>query len=58
MASQAFVEKSWTLPSRAGTSNELRIVTSDVAVPARAGHSGDTRELGLRMDGLSWIPAR
>jgi hypothetical protein len=58
VASEAFVERSWTLPSRVDSSNELRIVTSDVAVPARAGHSGDTRELGLRMDGLSWIPAR
>jgi hypothetical protein len=58
VGSQATVEKSWLIASRKDGPNELRIITSDVAVPAKVSGSGDTRELGLRMDGLSWMPAR
>ncbi|HEX6086145.1 MAG TPA: hypothetical protein VF266_16550 [Thermoanaerobaculia bacterium] len=55
---QANIEKSWPLPSRTDGPNELRIVTSDVAVPAKVRASDDSRELGLRVDGLSWMPRR
>lgn len=55
---EPLMEKSWVLESRQDRPNELRIVTSDVAVPARSGTSDDTRELGLRVDGLSWTPQR
>jgi len=54
----ANMEKSWTLASRQDGPNELRIHTSGVAVPAKAGSGGDSRELGLRMDGMSWMPVR
>jgi hypothetical protein len=58
LGSQATIEKSWVVASRKDRPNELRIVTSDVAVPAKVGSGADTRELGLRMDGLSWMPVR
>lgn len=51
------VERSWILPSRADAANELRIVTSETVVPAKRGNSIDTRELGLRLERLSWTPA-
>ena len=53
VGSQAFVEKAWRVASRKDAENELRIITSDVVVPG----NGDTRELGLRIDALSWTPA-
>jgi hypothetical protein len=55
---KAVLEKSWPVPSRRDAPNELRIVTSDVAIPSKVGRGGDSRELGLRMDGISWMPAR
>ncbi|HEU4888454.1 MAG TPA: hypothetical protein VFV49_11235, partial [Thermoanaerobaculia bacterium] len=54
VAPTAIVERSWTLPSRAGGPNELRISTSLTVIPANVGNSIDTRELGLRLDRLSW----
>jgi hypothetical protein len=50
------VERSWTLTSRGDAPNELRIITSATLVPAQHGNSIDTRELGLRLDRLSWTP--
>jgi hypothetical protein len=50
------VEKTWTIPSRADAPNELRILTSATVNPARRGGSTDTRDLGLRLDALSWTP--
>ncbi|MDP9192979.1 MAG: hypothetical protein M3P06_14865 [Acidobacteriota bacterium] len=58
VATSENVERSWTLPSRAGAANELRLVTSATVIPARRGKSTDTRELGLRLDRLSWMPAQ
>jgi hypothetical protein len=55
-AAATHVKRSWTLPSR-NDGNELRIVTSATVVPASRGHSIDTRELGLQLDRLSWMPA-
>jgi hypothetical protein len=52
------VERSWTLPSRTGAGNELRIVTSATVIPAHRGKSSDTRELGVRLDRLSWMPSQ
>lgn len=50
-----FLERTWTLPSRTdGGLNELRISTSVTVVPAKIGSSIDTRELGFRLDHLSW----
>jgi hypothetical protein len=57
-ATAEIVERSWNLPSRAGQSNELRLVTSATVIPARGGKSNDARELGLRLDRLSWMPAQ
>ena len=60
IAPTADVERSWTLSSRSptqtGVPNELRILTSATIVPAQHGDSIDTRELGLRLDRLSWTP--
>jgi hypothetical protein len=50
--STAFIEKSWIAPSRPGGANELRIATS-----ATAREPGGTRDLGLRIEALSWTPA-
>ena len=58
VGAQANIEKSWTIASRTDAPNVLRIKTSDVAVPAKVSGGNDTRELGLRMDGLSWMPLR
>ena len=49
---EAYVEKSWVVPSRRNAPNELVIATSDVVVPG----NGDTRQLGLRIDAISWTP--
>lgn len=54
---QASVEKSWIVASRNDRPNELRISTSGVVNPAKMGHSADARDLGLRVDALSWTPA-
>jgi hypothetical protein len=53
---ETVVERSWTVASRGDVPNELRIVTSAVAVPARLVGGDDTRELGLRIDVLTWTP--
>ncbi|HEV7237694.1 MAG TPA: hypothetical protein VGQ36_00515 [Thermoanaerobaculia bacterium] len=50
---EALMEKSWTIDSRKDAPNELVIATSDVVVPG----NGDPRELGLRIDAMSWTPA-
>ena len=49
-----YVEKTWRLPSRLDAFNDLRIVTSAVVVPG----NGDSRELGLRFDAISWRALR
>jgi hypothetical protein len=56
-ATTEVVERSWTLPSRGDAANELRLVSSATVIPARRGKSNDMRELGLRLDRLSWMPA-
>lgn len=53
VGNEAVVTRSWRVASRVGATNELRIVTSDTVVPK----NGDPRELGLRIDALSWTPA-
>lgn len=58
IATTADLERSWTLVSRTDAANELRFVTSATVVPANGGRSTDTRELGLRMDHLSWMPVQ
>ncbi|HEX2122104.1 MAG TPA: hypothetical protein VHL59_10720 [Thermoanaerobaculia bacterium] len=50
------IEKSWTVPSRQDAPNELRIITSATVNPLALGTSPDGRDLGLRVDGLSWSP--
>ena len=50
---EAFVEKSWLIESRKDAPNELVITTSDAVVPG----NGDDRQLGLRIDAISWLPA-
>jgi hypothetical protein len=55
---QSDVERSWVLESRTGEANELRIVTSETVNLAKRGLSDDSRELGLRIENLSWLPVR
>ncbi len=55
---EAVIERSWIVPSRADAPNELRITTSATVNPSRVSDSTDTRELGLRINSLSWNPAR
>ena len=52
-SSEAVVEKAWIIPSRKDAPNELVIATSDVVVPG----NGDPRQLGLRIDSMTWMPA-
>ncbi|HEX6099095.1 MAG TPA: hypothetical protein VF432_22470 [Thermoanaerobaculia bacterium] len=52
-AAEAFVERSWSVASRTDASNELVIATSDAVTPG----NGDDRQLGLRIDSMSWMPA-
>ncbi|MBV8518203.1 MAG: hypothetical protein JO197_12465 [Acidobacteria bacterium] len=52
------IDRSWIVPSRAGAPNELRITTSGVVNPKALGKSDDARDLGLRIDVLSWTPVR
>jgi hypothetical protein len=52
------VDRSWIVPSRADAPNELRITTSGTVNPKALGKSEDSRDLGLRIDVLSWMPAR
>lgn len=56
-ASASTIEKTWTVPARGARANELRITTSGVVNPARIGQSTDARDLGLRLEALSWTPA-
>jgi hypothetical protein len=55
---QGEIERSWIVPSRRDRPNELRITTSATTNPSRTGHSSDTRELGLRINALTWTPVR
>jgi len=55
--SEPLLAKTWTVPSRADAPNELRVTTSAVVNPAKIGQSADTRDLGLRIDALSWTSA-
>jgi len=54
----ADIERSWVVPSRKDAPNEVRILTSATVNPSRAGNSTDTRELGLRIDALTWTSVR
>jgi hypothetical protein len=56
--SPADIEKSWIVPSRPDAPNELRILTSATVNPAKLGQSDDARDLGLRLDSLSWTPVQ
>lgn len=51
-------ESRYILESRTGDPNELRITVDIVGNPARAGVSGDSRNLGLMLRSISWKPAR
>jgi len=56
VANDSDIERTWTVPSRSDAPNELIIRTSEVANLAKAGRSNDARDLGLRMNELSWMP--
>ncbi|HUP50422.1 MAG TPA: hypothetical protein VNA04_16730 [Thermoanaerobaculia bacterium] len=51
------VERTWSVPARAGDWNEL-VLTSDRSVnPAREGFGADGRDLALQLLGYDWAPA-
>ena len=52
-ARQATMTRSWRVPAREGA-NELRITLDRAVNPARAGLSGDARDLGIRLDAIRW----
>ncbi len=56
IATDADVERSWTVPSRSDAPNELIVRTSAVANLAKQGRGTDARDLGLRLNGLTWMP--
>jgi len=47
-----------TAVSRGSGPDELRVVTSATVRPADLGTSNDTRELGLRLNSITWSPER
>lgn len=54
VSNEAFVEKTWRIASRQNAPNELVLATSDAVTPG----NGDARQLGLRVDSMSWLPAQ
>jgi len=56
VGSEAEISRSWIVESRTDVPNELRIVTSATVNMSRVSHSLDTRELGLRINALTWTP--
>jgi hypothetical protein len=58
MCSSTELECRYSLESRIGDPNELRITVDRVGNPARAGVSGDSRNLGLMLRSISWKPAQ
>jgi hypothetical protein len=53
-ATTAHMERKYDVPARADRSHELVIQTDRFVNPAKAGLSGDTRDLGLRLDSVGW----
>lgn len=53
-AATSEIARTYTLASRTGAPNELRIETDGVVNPAQLGKGGDTRNLGLQLRGLTW----
>ena len=54
----ANMERTYVVPSRRDAPNELILATSATVRPVDAGTAPDARELGLRIDELTWSPAR
>jgi hypothetical protein len=52
------VNRSWTVDALAGRPNELLLDVDEMVNPARLGRGGDTRDLALRLERLSWKEAR
>ncbi|HEX7155212.1 MAG TPA: hypothetical protein VF618_27330 [Thermoanaerobaculia bacterium] len=53
-AAETDYERTYTLPGRSDAENELRLVTSGAVNPARDHGGADSRDLGLRVNMLSW----
>lgn len=56
--SETSMTRTWTVPARSDAASELRITTSAVVNPAQLGRGSDARDLGLRLDAISWTPAK
>lgn len=57
-ASQANITREIDVDARDDANNELVIETSRVANPAKLGRGGDSRDLGLRVNLLGWMPVK
>ncbi len=57
-ATRSNVQRTVDVVSRADAPNELVLETDRVVNPAAQGLGGDTRELGLRLEGISWSVAK
>ncbi|HEX7831524.1 MAG TPA: glycosyltransferase family 87 protein [Thermoanaerobaculia bacterium] len=56
VATDADIERTWTVASRSDAPNELILRTSAVANLAKQKHGQDARDLGLRINELTWTP--
>lgn len=50
--------RTWTLASSSGEENELRLIVEKAFTPAAAGVGRDPRQLGVRLEGIEWMPRR
>jgi hypothetical protein len=58
MASQKLMSREITVDARDDATNELVIETSRTVNPAAKHLGGDTRDLGLRVNALGWMPVK
>ena len=57
-ATTSTVGRDYVVPAQGTTGNELVIATDRIVNPAAQHLSGDSRDLGLRLDSLGWVPAK
>lgn len=55
--SDAVVTREWIVNARTGVRNELTLTTNRVVNPARDLRERDTRDLGMRIEGIGWKAA-
>lgn len=58
VARESVVTRHYVVQARSDAPNAVQLETDGVVTPASAGLSGDTRALGLRLEGVSWSRAQ